>query len=442
MKLAIPVSLVVLSISSISSLTGCGFLKGLVGRNSVDLEQADVKTVSVDLRKEQKTICPRAPVQMAVFANVLLKGEKQAKNFETYVGGNEANRNDKLEFSDFAFHSDLGGFDEHGRFTPARDLRLTLDKEFKIKTAYKRRPDKFTFDLKFKPDYACIKSGGGSGKSGIAGRSGPSGQSGSQGAGGSANSVGGRGGSGSNGGPGGPGSDGQPGPNVKGYATVVKTPFYDRLVAVRVSGDVDDLLLFPAEQSFTLAALGGNGGAGGNGGSGGSGGGGGSGFVGGDGGSGGMGGPGGQGGRGGPGGTIDLVLDPAFPELGQLIKVEVSGGEAGHAGQGGSAGNAGSGGSGIGQGSQGGQRGAAGTGGTQGTQGQRGPDGRAQVSAGPVAERFADVPALGVLSIQNAATAEKSTAPAQPKGGKSTSKKGKLDDAKPSKQPSASKSTR
>ena len=437
MKLAIPVSVVVLSLSS---LTGCGFLKGLVGRNSVDLAEADVKTMSVDVRKEQKTICPRAPVQMAVFANVLLKGEKQAKNFETYVGGDEANRNDKLEFSDFAFHSDLGGFDEHGRFTPARDLRLTLDKEFQIKTAYKRRPDKFSFDLKFKPDYACIKAGGGSGKSGMAGRSGPSGQSGSYGASGSANSVGGRGGGGANGGPGGSGTDGQAGPNVKGYATVVKTPFYDRLVAVRVSGDVDDLLLFPADQPFTLAALGGNGGAGGHGGSGGSGGAGGSGFIGGDGGSGGMGGPGGQGGRGGPGGNIELVLDPAFPELAQLIKVEVSGGEAGHAGPGGSAGSAGSGGSGIGQGSQGGQRGAGGTPGTDGTPGMKGPDGRAQVIAGPVSDRFADVPALSVLSLQKAALAEKPATPANGKASKGTSKKGKLDDAKPGKKPAASKS--
>jgi hypothetical protein len=426
---------------SLSSLAGCGFLKGLVGRNSVDLSEADVKSVSVDLRKDAKTICPRQAVQMAVFANVMLKGEKQAKNFETYIGGDEANRNDKLEFSDFAFYSDMGAFDEHGRFAPQRDLRLSLDKEFEIKTAYKRRPDKFTFASKYKPDYACIKAGGGNGKGGIAGRQGPSGQGGSSGQYGGANSVGGRGGSGSNGGPGGNGSDGQPGPNIKGFATLVKTPFYEKLVAVRVSGDVDDLLLFPSDQPFTLAALGGAGGAGGSGGNGGSGGGGGAGFVGGDGGSGGMGGPGGQGGRGGPGGSIELTLDPAFPELGQLIKVDVSGGAAGAAGRGGSAGSAGSGGSGTGQGAQSGQRGAAGTGGTEGTAGMPGPEGRAGVAAGPVNDRFADISALTLLSAKAAsATAETpvETTKESKKGG--GSKKGKLDDPKATKKPSSSKS--
>lgn len=416
---------------SLSSLAGCGFLKSLVGRNSVDLTEADIKTMSVDIRKEQKTICPRSPVQMAVFANVIMKGEKQAKNFETYVGGDEANRNDKMEFADFAFHSELGGFDEHGRFTPARDLRLSLDKEFEIKTAYKKRPDKFSFATKYKPEYSCIKAGGGAGKSGVAGHSGQSGQSGSYGATGSQSSMGGRGGNGSNGGPGSNGGDGTPGPSIKGYATMVKTPFYDRLVAVRVSGDVDDLLLFPSDQPFTLAALGGQGGAGGSGGNGGSGGSGGSGFVGGDGGSGGMGGSGGNGGRGGPGGNVELTLDPAFPELAQLIKVDVSGGEAGAAGRGGSAGSAGSGGGGIGQGSQSGQRGAAGTGGTQGSPGMRGPDGHAQVTTGPVEARFADVSQLTVLSSRGAsAVAEKPTTATK---GAGASKKGKLDDAKSNK---------
>ncbi len=130
---------------------------------------------------------------------------------------------------------------------------------------------------------------------------------------------------------------------------------------------------------------------------------------------------------GGPGGNVELTLDPAFPELAQLIKVDVSGGEGGHAGRGGSAGSAGSGGGGIGQGSQSGQRGAGGTGGTEGSPGQRGPDGRAQVTTGAVESRFADVAQLTVLSSRGASSAVAEKATPGTKGG-GASKKGKLDD--------------
>jgi hypothetical protein len=65
---------------------GCGFFKQLAGSNTLDLEKAEVKSMAVDVRKPQKTICPREDVQMAIFAEIALEGEKQAKQFETWQG--------------------------------------------------------------------------------------------------------------------------------------------------------------------------------------------------------------------------------------------------------------------------------------------------------------------------------------------------------------------
>ena len=89
-----------------SVLGGCGFLKSLVGKNSVDLSEAQMQKMSASLRKpDTATICPREKVQLIVSADVLLKGDKAAKHLETYEGGAGANKNDKMEFSDFVFTS-------------------------------------------------------------------------------------------------------------------------------------------------------------------------------------------------------------------------------------------------------------------------------------------------------------------------------------------------
>ena len=50
---------------------GCAVFKRLAGKDALSLEKADVRQMGVDIRKSQKTICPRARVQMAVFADVL-----------------------------------------------------------------------------------------------------------------------------------------------------------------------------------------------------------------------------------------------------------------------------------------------------------------------------------------------------------------------------------
>jgi hypothetical protein len=380
-----------------TTIAGCGFFRRLAGNDVVSLEKAEVKSMAVDLRRQNKTICPRESVQMAVFAEVVLEGDKQGKQFETWTGHGDANKNDKLDFADFAFHSEQGNFDRDGWFTPSSNVLLTAGKEFEIKSVFRRRPDKFTFTTSYKPDYTCIKGAGAASASGHDGQSGSAGAAGAQGKSGSTTSAGGAGGDGGNGTPGGQGTDGTPGPHISAFATMVKTKFYERLVAIVIEGDAQDFILVPEGQPVTLFASGGAGGNGGSGGSGGQGGSGGSGNPGGHGGKGGQGGTGGTGGNGGAGGTIDLVFDARFGELRNQIKLDVAGGSPGSGGSGGSGGGPGSGGSGqtpsgtSGQSpppAQSGPAGAEGPRGSNGTNGRPGPDGRGNMKSGDVKSKF------------------------------------------------------
>lgn len=389
----------------VASASGCGFFRRLAGNDTISLDKAEVKSMAVDLRRQQKTICPREPVQMAVFAEVVLEGDKSAKQVETWAG-RDANKNDKLDFVDFAFHSEQGKFDRDGWFAPNPNVLATAGKEFEIKSVFKRRPDKFSFTTTYKPDYSCITGAGGSASPGASGSDGSEGAAGKDGASGSTSSAGGAGGDGGSGTGGGAGGDGAPGPHLTAFATVVKTPFYDRLVAITIEGDTQDFLLVPEGQPVTLRANGGAGGVGGHGGAGGRGGRGGGGNPGGPGGKGGQGGAGGNGGNGGPGGTIDLVYDARFADLAGQIRLDVSGGSAGSAGAGGHGGGAGPGGSGMTPSGSSGQsppqapRGSDGSEGSQGSAGgagRQGPPGRAAAKPGDVKEKFRDAPEITIL---------------------------------------------
>jgi hypothetical protein len=360
---------------SASALTGCHFFNHLLGKDSVDLSKADVQSMSVDIRKERKTICPREPVQMAIFIDAILDGEKEKKSFETYTGHSEANKNDKLEFVDFAFNSELGGFDKDGWFAPNPSMLASVDKEFLIKTVYKKRPDKFSFDTKYKPDYQCIKGGGKGGEAGASGGSGSPGQSGHDGQYGSDSQSGGQGSAGGQGSPGADGSNGGAGPHIVAFATYAKTSFYDKLVAIKIGGDLDDFLLAPIDQPLVLSASGGSGG---------------------------------KGGSGGAGGTLELVFDARYPDLANLFKLDVSGGAGGDAGSAGNGGSGGGSGSGITpQGSQSsvasGQRGSDGSNGGSGAPGQKGPDGHGSTKAGAVADHFSGL--AGVTLLDDGAAA-------------------------------------
>jgi hypothetical protein len=396
---------------SAGALPGCHFWNRLWGKDSVDLSKADVQSMSVDIRKDRKTICPREQVQMAVFADIVPEGEKDKKSVETWAGRGSVNKNDKMDFVDFAFHSEQGAFDETGWFAPDHNLLSTTDKEFEIKTVFKRRPDKFSFTTKYKPDYQCIKGGGKGGQAGAEGSGGSGGDGGHDGQQGSDSQGGGGGTSGGAGGPGGDGSNGGAGPHVTAFATMVKTPFYDKLVAIKLSGDVDDFLLAPVDAPVILRATGGAGGPGGNGGSGGRGGNGGGGNPGGSGGQGGQGGNGGKGGIGGAGGTIELVFDTRYPDLGNSIKLDASGGAGGDPGAAGHGGSGGSGGNGMTPSgstvqAQSGQRGGDGPGGASGSGGQKGPDGHAQSHAGQVSDQFGSLSGVTLLDAAPAPAAD------------------------------------
>jgi hypothetical protein len=336
-------------------LPACAFFRHLVGRDTVDLEKADVRSMGVDIRKDQKTICPRERVQMAVFADVVLDGEDKPQKVETWAGSGAVNKNGKLDFDEFAFKSSEGTFDAEGWFSPRPDLLATAGHEFEIRSVFKRRPDKFTFTTNYKPDYDCIKASGHDGASGHGGTEGAAGSDGSRGTDGAYSTTtnppttpggvsttsttqgpGGNGGNGGPGGPGGPGSDGGAGPRISVELTFAKTPFYDKLVVARLQGDVNDVLLYPAETALALHANGGPGGAGGNGGRGGRGGQGGSGNPPGSNGADGAQGHGGRGGNGGPGGIVDIVFDPRFEaDLRAALKPEAMGGSPGPGGSGG-----------------------------------------------------------------------------------------------------------
>ncbi len=381
-------------------ISGCGFFRSLSGENTISLEGAQVKSMSVDLRRQQKTICPREPVQMAVFAEVLREGADAPEKLETWAGGADANKNDKLDFAEFRFRSPQGTFDAAGWFTPERDLLRTASGELSIETIYVRQPSQFTFTTSYKPDYTCIKGAGAPAASGGAGESATGGADGEAGETGSKDAAGGRGADGGHGGDGGRGADGAAGLRVEMFATMVKTPHYEKLVAISLGGDVRDFLLLPEGQAMSLIASGGAGGPGGSGGVGGRGGPGGGGNPGGNGGSGGNGGAGGPGGLGGRGGDVLFRFDERFPELAKQIAIRAEGGAPGAPGVGGAAGSGGSGGSGIAPPNAtaaSGTAGSAGSRGRDGNAGQAGPDGRVEVRAGDVRERFVGLAGIEVL---------------------------------------------
>lgn len=329
-------------------VSGCAFFRQLGGTNTVDLEKADVKAMGVDVRKTQKTICPREKVQLAVFMDVAFSGEKEIKKVETWKGPRGTNKNGTIDFGEFVFQSANGRVDEDGWFLPNPNLAVTSGKEFEIKTIFKKRPDKFSMTTTYKPDYDCIKATGRDGKPGATGSAGAAGASGNAGTSGSyttqykpgtssgpstSTQVQGPGGNGSAGGPGGNGGrggDGEPGPHLTVMLTLVKTAFYDRLVAARITGEIDDLLLFPPEVVLNIHANGGNGGAGGAGGKGGQGGAGGSGNPPGAKGADGANGTAGAGGNGGAGGVVDINYDPRFEkELRAAVRGSVAAGVGG-----------------------------------------------------------------------------------------------------------------
>ena len=158
------------------SFVGCTVFKKMFGRDTIDLAEYEVLAMSVDIRKEQKTICPLEGTQMAVFVQVTDPEDSAKKlDLETWQGGSGTRRNGKLDFTNFAFHSEQGTFDEFGTLHPSGGVLTTVAREFEIDYVLKKQPDKFSFKMNYKPDYRCVS---GSRHDGVMGSSGMSGQAG------------------------------------------------------------------------------------------------------------------------------------------------------------------------------------------------------------------------------------------------------------------------
>ena len=313
------------------------------------------------------------------------------------------NKNDRLEFTDFAFQSEQGRFDKDGWFAPLEALPVTAGHEFVVHATYNPSPVVFSYTYKWKPDYACITSAGSAGQPGAPGGPGKDGAPGKMGDPGGVMSAAGDGQNGAPGGAGGDGANGAPGPKIHAALTYVKTPFYDKLIGVRLTGSVTDFLLFHPGHPFAIHGNGGPGGPGGGGGPGGAGGPGATGNPGGHGGAGGAGGAGGRGGNGGPGGAVDVVYDARFPDLSSAVTIDVTGGVGGPGGPPGNAGAGGVGGKGIApanspSASPDGHNGREGNEGIAGAAGRPGPIGTAAAHAGAIGDAFAGLQDITVLA--------------------------------------------
>jgi hypothetical protein len=368
------------------SIGGCG---------TVNLDRYELLTMRADIRRTTKAICPRESVQMAVFATAEHKRRRNGvRELETWHGSSRgARRGSTMGFDQFEFASKQGTVDGRGFFHPNPDVLLTASSGFRITTAYKADPIKFYLEREYVPDYRCITALGDEGARGRPGEFGGTGASGEKGSDGSSEKAGGEGGEGGAGGLGSDAGDGGPGPSLTVWATMVQTDHYDRLVLVRVSGDLDDVVLVHPDRGLTIRAIGGRGGTGGPGGQGGYGGAGGSGNPGGKGGKGGAGGHGGNGGNGGPGGRIELVYDQRFPELARIVELDVRGGAAGPAGFAGRGGGGGSGGSADGEDASDGAKGADGPEGQRGQPGMPGSAGERLAEPGDLTQVLAALPA-------------------------------------------------
>jgi hypothetical protein len=294
--------------------SGCAIFSALSGGEAAaiaqraNMDKYDVESIDLAMEGTEGTLCPGTSTAFTVLATARDKKKGGSITLETAREGETGKSNKgKMDLTEFAMEG-RGGRVERGVFHTTSDWWTTL-KGYDIRARLRTDTSK-VIEKHFDPSYACIR-GIGSG-----GAEGPSGEPGMPGAEG--------GGSGGNGGPGGAGG---PGPRITAYATIVRTPKYERVGLVKVIGDVEDMKLFDLSTGITVIAVGGSGGYGG---------------VGGDGGPGsdpqgpgGAGGHGGEGGIGGDGGEVSIVIDDRYPELADAIGADVSGGEAGPGGDGG-----------------------------------------------------------------------------------------------------------
>lgn len=277
-------------------------------RGPVDLRDAEVKEIRLQLRHPRAAICPGEPVPLDVSIDAMIDGQL------TTVRQHRDEIDEPIfSLADLHLESPQGTF-EDGVFIPNVDARDSLGSGFVF---YARAPRGPAFSVRFPPYYECGGKIGGAGQDGysglnltepnhaggrpfsetIAGRH-------------KADTVG--------------GIDGGKGPRLSVYVTWGRTADYTRVLVGHSEGDIEMVTMVAPGYPLNVVAIGGNGGDGGKGMQGQSG--------------AGQGGSGGDGGKGGDGGEVDVIVDERFPELEQMINVDVSGGQGGGYGPGGAGG--------------------------------------------------------------------------------------------------------
>jgi hypothetical protein len=299
--------------------SGCGIFKmlggGLGGGSSAftaNMDKYDVQSIDLEIADSPTHFCPGTTTQFTIVAQATKKKGGAKETLRTAAAtATGAEVRGKVDLAEFAMEA-RGGSVERGVFSTSGDTWSTL-LGFDLRATYREDKTKVV-EKHFDPIYSCITAAGSSGLQGAEGEGGAW-----------ADSAGGAGGFAGGGGMGGTG------PRLVAYATIVQTPKYERVGLLKVGGDVEQLTLFDLATGITVYANGGQGGWGGRGGDGG---------AGADPqGAGGPGGSGGQGGPGGDGGEILVVLDDRYnTELGQSVRVDVSGGLPGPGGYGGNGG--------------------------------------------------------------------------------------------------------
>lgn len=230
---------------------------------------------------------------------------------------------DLLDPGELIWSASLGTI-QNGTYEAGADYWKLLDEDVTA-TVTLAKNKLVTASVTLLPTYVCEQVANFGGQLGSSGFSGDSGSPGAP----SRNGGGGRDGQG--------GGQGGPGPRVVVDLTIAGTKKRGKLVFARIGAQA--FVFAEKGGSLGVLATGGQGGQGGSGGHGGSGGGGGTRdntcLAPGD---GGPGGRGGDGGDGGDGGSILVRVDRAYPQLADLVRVNVDGGrggEPGPAGQGG-----------------------------------------------------------------------------------------------------------
>jgi hypothetical protein len=402
-------------VASLACLVACG----PAGPRPARLDASKATAIEVTTVANARRFCPGGEsIQLAV-AVALTDG----KRLDTWSPGES--RDGKLPFNVFEYTTTWGQIDGDGFVRLPDDSIAAIGRKVDVEVRVAERPD-LVGTVSLEPDFGCGGTLGGLGTAGQSGWNGDGGGDGRSGASGNDTSDGGDGEHGGDAGDGSDGGPGGPGPRVEAAVAYVDTATGQRLAVLRTwaDGRTSTTVFDPAGAAWGVVALGGDGGRGGSGGRGGAGGVGGSGTYktsgssssssgsgsgsddnkdegkpgtsGGNGGDGGRGGDGGNGGDGGPGGTIELIYDPAFPELLDKIVIDNRGGRGGGAGYAGDGGYAGSGGSGERRGYDG-RAGQPGRGGSPGRDGMTGP--RADVHPGDVHELFRDLADRGLTLV-------------------------------------------